>query len=162
LSDLANSCEYLTNEKSCLAVLESEKAQAARQARCKNDEKTTCCYLCMVVLDCDTPCKFLGTSENVPLKIEREKAPIEAPVTDEQKPLEEKTDNAPITHCSGCEVEMAQTRTKFIINGWKGLPQKSTSGDSGKLGEQELPVIVYLCPKCGKIDFRAEEKQNKN
>ena len=160
MSDLAKSCEYLTNEKLCLAVSESEKAQAARQARCKNDEKTTCCYLCMLVLDCDTPCKFLGTSENVPLKIEREKAPIETPIIDEQKALEEKTENAPVTFCSACEVEMAQTRTKFTINGWKGSPQKSAGGDSGKLSEQELPVIVYLCPKCGKIDFKAE-KQNK-
>ena len=50
LSDLANSCEYLTSEKLCLAVSESEKARSSRQVRCKNNEKMTCCYLCMFVL----------------------------------------------------------------------------------------------------------------
>ena len=162
MSDLAYSCEYLTSEKLCLAVSESEKAQATRQLRCINDEKMTCCYLCMFVLDCATPCQFLGSSENVPLKIDREKAPIESTATDKQKTEEEfKTEKAPVTNCSLCDVEMFQTRTKFTIDGWKGSSQELEENGARQLG-QELPVIVYLCPKCGKIDLRAEEKLKKN
>jgi hypothetical protein len=39
LSDLASSCEYLTIDKSCSAILEGEKAKANRQLRCHNEEK---------------------------------------------------------------------------------------------------------------------------
>ncbi len=53
---------------------------------------------------------------------------------------------------------MSQTRTEFKIEGWEGANQKLADQDSGKLGEKVLPVIVYLCPKCGKIDFRATRK----
>jgi len=53
---------------------------------------------------------------------------------------------------------MSQTRTKFRINGWEGLHPKLTGDDLGERGEELLPVIVYLCPKCGKIEFRADEK----
>ncbi len=161
LSNLANSCEYLTSEKLCLAVLESEKAKATRQVRCRNDEKMTCCYLCMFVLDCATPCRFLGSTENVSQQIDPEKTPINSTALSEEKPEENKTKNAPAT-CSLCNVEMSQTRTKFRIDGWEGSSQKPADDDSGKLGKEVFPVIVYLCPKCGKIDFRADEKLNKN
>jgi Zn finger protein HypA/HybF involved in hydrogenase expression len=43
---------------------------------------------------------------------------------------------------------MSQVRTKFRIDRCEE--------------EEELPVIVYLCPKCGKIDLKADEKLNKN
>jgi len=160
LSDLANSCEYLTSEKLCLAIIESEKAKASRQIRCKNGEKMTCCYLCMFVLDCATPCHFLGNSENVPLQDNREKTPVSNMATNEEKPEEEKARNASVTCCPLCEVEMFQTRTKFTIDGWKESPKKSSDEDEGKLAEEFLPAIVYLCPKCGKIEFRVDEKPN--
>ena len=160
LSNLANSCEYLTSEKLCLAVSESEKAKASRQVRCKNDEKMTCCYLCMFVLDCATPCHFLGNSENEPQQVDYEKNPVKSTAASEPEPKEDKIRNASVTCCSLCTVEMFQTRTKFTIDGWKRSPQKSTDEDEGKLGEEELPVTVYLCPKCGKIDFRADTKLN--
>ena len=162
LSDLANSCEYLTSEKLCLAVSESEKAKASRQVRCKNDEKMTCCYLCMFVLDCATPCHFLGSSENEHQQINNEKTRSTVTVISEQKPEEDKIRDSSATCCSLCNVEMFQTRTKFTIDGWKRSLQKSTDDDEGKLGEEELPVTIYLCPKCGKIDFRADEKLNNN
>jgi len=57
---------------------------------------------------------------------------------------------------------MTRTRTEFRIDGWGGQQPKLTSDDSGKLGEEVLPVIVYLCPKCGKIKFTADEEINKN
>jgi hypothetical protein len=161
LSYLANSCEYLTSEKLCLAVSESEKAKASRQVRCKNEEKMTCCYLCMFVLDCATPCHFLGSSENEP-HIDHEKTPIKSTAISEQKLEENKTKKTPVTYCSACNIEMSQAQTKFNIDRWASSLQKSDDVYSRCIGEEELPVMVYLCPKCGKIEFRAEEKLNKN
>ena len=57
---------------------------------------------------------------------------------------------------------MLQTRTKLRISGWEGSNQKLADDDTEKLGEEFLNVIVYLCPKCGKIEFRADEKLKKN
>ncbi len=152
LSDLANSCEYLTNEKLCLAVSESPKAKAARQVRCKNDEKMTCCYLCMFVMDCQTPCQFLGDSENGSRLLELEKTSVENTSVDDYK-TEGQTKNDRNPCCSFCNVEMSQTRTKLRIDGWEGV-QKAADDTS----EEVLPVIVYLCPKCGKIEFKADKK----
>jgi len=163
LSDLANSCEYLTSEKLCLAVSDSEKAIAVRQVRCKNEEKMTCCYLCLIRLDCATPCRFLGNFGNEPQQIDAEKTQTNNTLISDKKPEEEdKTRNATVTCCSLCNVEMSQTRTKFRIDGWEGSHQKLADDNLGKLGKEVLPAIVYLCPKCGKIDFRADEKLKKN
>ena len=135
LSDLANSCEYLTSEKLCLAISENDKAKAARQLRCRNDEKMTCCYLCMFVLDCATPCQFLGSGENGLLKIDREKAPIESAAPYKLKTEEEcNTEKVTVTNCSLCDVEMFQARTKFTIDGLNGSSQESAENGSRRLG----------------------------
>lgn len=162
MSDLTNSCEYLTSEKLCLAVSENEKTKAARQVRCKNDEKMTCCYLCMFVMDCATPCRFLGNIGNEPQRIDSEKIKTDDAFISEEKLENEKTESATVTCCTLCNVEMSQTRTKLRISGWEGSNQKLADDNSEKLGEEFLPVIVYLCPKCGKIEFRADEKLKKN
>lgn len=162
MSDLAVCCEYLTIEKLCSAVSDSEKAKAARQVRCKNDEKMTCCYICLSRRECAINCRFLGNIEHESSPIEAEKTEAESTFINDKKTEVDQTENAPVTCCSLCKVEMSQSRTKFRINGWEGLHPKLTDDDSGKLGEELLPVIVYLCPKCGKIEFRADEKLNKN
>ncbi len=150
MSDLANSCEYLTSEKLCLAVIDNEKSKASRQVRCKNDEKSTCCYLCMLVFDCANPCRFLGSAENEPHPIDADKTPIDSKLIDEEKkPVEGKSENSDVAWCSMCNVEMSQAKTKFRIDGCEG--------SLGKLGEKELPVIIFLCPKCGKIEFKADK-----
>jgi hypothetical protein len=159
LSDLANSCEYLTIEKLCSAVSESEKAKANRQERCQNDEKMTCCYICLSRRDCAISCKFLGNIGNESPPVETEKTEPPSKFTDDKKTEAPQTENAPVTCCPLCNVEMSQTRTKFTINGWIGLHPKPVGDDSG---EEFLPVIVYLCPQCGKIEFRADEELNKN
>lgn len=161
MSDLTNSCEYLTSEKLCLAVSESEKAKAARQLRCKNDEKTTCCYLCMFVMDCATPCRFLGNIGNEPPQIGGEKIKIDDALVSDEKLEDDKAENTTVNYCTLCNVEMLQTRTKLRISGWEGPNQKLADDDTEKLGEEFLNVIVYLCPKCGKIEFRADEKLKK-
>ena len=116
----------------------------------------------MFVLDCATPCRFLGGIENEPQQVDLEKTKVDSTFLNEVKPEEDKIKNASVTYCSSCNVEMSQTRTKFRIDGWEGTHQKPADDDSEKLGEEVLPVIVYLCPKCGKIDFRADEKLNMN
>ena len=154
MSDLANSCEYLTIEKLCSAVSESEKAKANRQARCQNDEKMTCCYICLSKRECSISCKFLGNIGNETSPVEAEKTETQSTVGSDKKTEAPQTENVPVTCCSLCNVEMSQTRTKFKINGWRGLHPKLSGDDSG---EEFLRVIVYLCPQCGKIEFRADE-----
>jgi uncharacterized protein YlaI len=116
----------------------------------------------MFVLDCANPCRFLGNDKIDSSPIEVEKTEAERTSIDDNKTQEDQTKNAPVAFCAFCNVEMSQTRTKFRIDGWERSNQKLGDVDSDQLGEEVLPVIVYLCPKCGKIDFRAEEKLNKN
>ena len=162
MSDLANSCEYLTIEKLCSAVSDSEKARASRQVRCQNDEKMTCCYLCWYRRECAIKCRFLGNIESESSSLEAEKTEAECIFNNDKKSEGHQAKNAPVTCCSFCNVEMAQTRTKLRIEGWGGLHPKLIGDDSGKLGEELLSAIVYLCPQCGKIEFRADEEVNKN
>jgi hypothetical protein len=107
----------------------------------------------MFVLDCNTPCRFLGNSDNESQQIDAERNPIKRSISNDT-PEENKTENAPVTFCSLCNVEMFQTMTSFKIEGDKGQNQR--------VFEEVMPVIVCICPKCGKIDLRAEEKVNKN
>jgi len=147
LSDLALCCEYLTLDKTCSCVLESQKAKAARQIHCQNDEKTTCCYLCYFKRNCSINCQFLGNVEN---KTETE--PVEAQKTDSDKIVDEtktevdQTKETRMICCSTCGTEMNQKKTKFKIN----------DADSNKFEDDFLPVIIYQCLKCGKIEFRAD------
>ncbi len=155
MSDLANSCEYLTVEKSCSAVSESEKAKANRQARCQNDEKMACCYLCLSRRECTISCKYLGQIEDDSASVEAPKTEAENSFNHDKEVNVNQTQNAPVMNCPLCNAEMSQTKTKFSIDGWKGPHPKLTDDDSGKLGE-ELPLIVYACPQCGKIEFRVD------
>jgi hypothetical protein len=104
----------------------------------------------MFVMGCASPCQFLGSTENTPKRAEPETQPKpeEPTVNDEQTPVE-KTQIAPATWCSSCNVEMDQSRTKFRIEGF----QQAKNGISGT----ELAAIVYLCPQCGKIEFKADK-----
>jgi predicted RNA-binding Zn-ribbon protein involved in translation (DUF1610 family) len=111
----------------------------------------------MFVLDCTNPCRFLGGYENEPQQVDAEKSKIDNSVINEEKQEERKTENSPVTCCSSCNVEMSQTRTKFTIDGWEKSGH-NLDDDSSRLGAEVLPVMVFLCPKCGKIDFRADEK----
>ena len=96
---------------------------------------------------------FLGNTENQPSE------PIEATKTEEENKIDnakenevDKIEDAPVA-CSLCNIEMSQTKTTFKIDGWEG--QKLAGEDSDK--NEVLPVIVYVCPQCGKIEFKAEK-----
>ena len=161
LSDFANCCEYLTTKKLCQFVSDNEKAKASRQVRCKNEEKMTCCYLCMFVLDCAKPCRFLGNNENDSQQIVVEKTEINSTLIDNEKTEVDQSKNDTVAYCPLCNVKMAQTKTKFRIDGWEETHQK-TFDDAVKLMEDVLSAIICLCPKCGKIEFRADETLGKN
>jgi hypothetical protein len=156
LADLAVSCEYLTSDKLCLAVSESPKAKAARQVRCENYEKMSCCYVCLFKRKCGMGCTYLGNFENDPQQIRDEKNEADnAPENNERNKVA-KTEKVSTVFCSLCNHEMCQTKTKIRIEGWAGLKQETAGDNSEKPSEESLPVIVYLCPKCGKVEFAAE------
>jgi hypothetical protein len=102
----------------------------------------------MFVLDCANPCRFLGGYENEPQQVNTEKIKSNSSVISEEKTEVNKTENTSDTFCSLCNVGMSQTKTKFKIDG----------DDSARFGAEVLPVIIHLCPNCGKIDFRADKK----
>jgi len=154
LSNLANSCEYFTIEKLCSAVLESEKAKANRQLRCQNEETLSCCYVCYSRRECAISCKFLGNTENQRSAIEPEKPVAQSTVNDVTKAEIAQTKKAPMVCCSLCTTEMSQGKTKFKIDEWQGQQPNSDFGEFGK----ELPVTIYLCTQCGKIEFKAQKE----
>jgi hypothetical protein len=162
LSDLAVSCEYLTIEKSCSAVSESEKAKAARQLRCVNDEKDSCCYICMSKSRCAINCNYLGKTPNETQQVAAEKPEVDSSTITDKKTKANNLKEATDTFCPSCNVKMSQTRTTFRIEGWDDLRQKLADDDSVEFKEESLPVIVCMCPKCGKIEFKADEPLNKN
>jgi hypothetical protein len=116
----------------------------------------------MFVMDCATPCQFLGNIGNKPPQTDSEKIKADDGFVNEEKIENEKTESTTVTCCTFCNVEMSKSRTKLRISGWEGPNQKTADGNSEKLEEDFLPVVVYLCPKCGKIEFKADEKLKKN
>lgn len=149
LSDLANSCEYFTAEKICNAVTESEKAQANRHLKCENEEKMYCCYLCSLRPKCAISCKYLGNlgMAYVPVGLERTQTPdlLDEPKETQQTQLV----NNQAEYCVTCKVEMSESKTELRVGSWTGHKPTMPSVDM-------LPVVVYLCPQCGKIELRAD------
>jgi hypothetical protein len=136
--------------------LESEKAKANRQLRCQNEETMSCCYVCFSRRECAISCKFLGKTENQRSTVETEKTVAQSTVSDDKKLDVPQTEKVSAVCCALCNVEMAHAKTKFKIDGWKG-PEPNCDLTFG----EELPVTVYLCPICGKIEFKAEERASK-
>lgn len=157
MSDLASSCEYHTIEKTCLAVCESPKAQANRQQRCLNDEKTACCYICDSRQECAISCKFLGAVDNKSApQAELQKPEPQTPINPPKAPTSEAPKTIPTNYCPSCNVEMTPKKAKLHIEGWDSDEMKQY-GDNIPFTQDTLPVIVYLCPCCGKIEFKAHK-----
>ena len=90
----------------------------------------------------------------MPSRIEPEKS--------EAKTISKIKENAEVNHiekapvaCSFYNIEMSHTKTKFKIDAWEGPTSKFSGDGSSELG-QELPVTIYCCPRCGKIEFRSD------
>jgi hypothetical protein len=67
-------------------------------------------------------------------------------------------ENAPHIACSSCKAIMHEGKTKIRISGWEDSGQKLGGGDLEASEKEWLPVIVYLCPQCGKMEFAADGK----
>ena len=90
----------------------------------------------------------------MPSRIEPEKS--------EAKTISKIKENAEVNHiekapvaCSFCNIEMSHTKTKFKIDAWEGAPPKFYPDGLNEFG-QELPITIYCCPRCGKIEFRSD------
>jgi predicted RNA-binding Zn-ribbon protein involved in translation (DUF1610 family) len=104
----------------------------------------------MFVLGCASPCQFLGSAESVPRRVEPETQPMfDKPTLNKEKTEVDKAEITQAVWCSSCNEEMNQGRTKFRIDGLERTSRKTI--------EKELSAIVYLCPKCGKIEFKADK-----
>ncbi len=157
MSDLASSCEYHTPEKTCLAISERPKAQANRQLHCLNDEKLCCCYICDSRSECTISCKYLGATDNAPAQ--RVEAPKPAAEVNRRVDIKKSvettsTGSVPVTYCASCNVEMSPKRTKLRIDADNTQPKQF--GEYSAQNEETLAVIVYLCPCCGRIEFKAD------
>jgi hypothetical protein len=148
LSDLASSCEYLNIDKTCVIFSDHSKVKANnRQLKCKNDQKTICCYLCIFRSQCAISCKYLEPSENhaESKSIPKETCTVDNALQTEPLPLE----SISAAFCVSCNIEMTWTKTQFMVDNWHG-PQSIVFND------KVLPVTVFLCSKCGKIEFKAD------
>jgi hypothetical protein len=150
LSDIATSCEYHTPEATCLAVAESPKAQTNRQQRCQNEQKQSCCYTCIQRRECTMSCKYLGADENPPKPQETMNPQIETPKPESKTAPTNTAQNLPVSYCISCNVEMTPKKAKLKI-----APEDKQFGEYSPQTEDNLPVIVYLCPLCGRMEFRA-------
>jgi hypothetical protein len=141
-------CEHLRNGESCSAILGNEEAKIIRSEACENDNEEACCYLCSFYNNCEISCSILGENKNEPKRKQRITEKTEAIL----KPR--------IPRCPLCNLKMRHARMSLRVGGWegvwKGLPLGI--GELGEIQEELLPVVVYVCPKCGKLEFVAEEK----
>ena len=146
MSDLASSCEYLNLDKTCIVFSDNFKAKDNRHLKCKNSQKTACCYLCLYRSQCTISCKYLGQSENCVEHLD----PLLETSCDIDKGLSVQSssfENVPVAFCFSCNVEMAWAKTRFTVDNWHGNADLL-------INDKVLPITVLLCPKCGKIEFK--------
>jgi acetone carboxylase gamma subunit len=85
----------------------------------------------------------------------------EPPKAENAKNVEAKSEEA-ITEgkqgvsCSSCKAKMHEGKTKIRISGWEESGPKQSIPVSEASEKEWLPVRVYLCPQCGKIELVAE------
>jgi hypothetical protein len=63
-----------------------------------------------------------------------------------------------IRECPTCSSDMYPAKVTLRVGGWTGLWKLVPFGGLGEFGEELLPVIIYTCSKCGKMEFFAEKK----
>jgi hypothetical protein len=66
--------------------------------------------------------------------------------------------------CLLCGSEMYCAKIDLRVGGWEGFTKAVLGpglGEIGEMSEKKLPVIVYVCSNCNKLDFFVEEKAKK-
>jgi len=129
-------CQFL-KVGNCLSISNNQEALNARKSACGNENDQACCYICDLYEGCEISCNYLG---KINAKQKETKAAMK------------------ITRCPLCQSKMLHSKVKLRTGGWSGLMQLLPFGELGELGEELLPVEVYVCVRCGKIEFMATEK----
>lgn len=135
-------CEFL-QDNICSAISDNAEAKEVRNISCSNDNEQACCYLCALYNRCQISCNYLGKNKNKP----KSKTQV----------ISENT-NPSFLRCLRCESKMLHSEVKLRVGGWTGFAQLFPLGSLGELGEEVFPVIMHVCPNCGKIEFTAKEK----
>ncbi len=138
-------CAFL-KEGNCRSIVDNYEAKEVRMISCSNQNLQACCYLCSRYQGCKISCNFLGENKNQPTT---------------KQPTESFEDNKlRVLSCPLCGSRMLNTKMSLRAGDWegftKGLPLGI--GEIGEISEELLPVIIYVCPKCGKLEFMAQEK----
>lgn len=143
MSDQKVKCEFL-KDTSCLSIASNVEAKEARKVGCNNDNEKACCYLCSYYHGCEISCVYLGENKRI---FKRKSI-----VADEQQ--------TKIMRCPQCDKKMVYNQVNLRIGGWSGVLKglHPAMAVMGELDEELLPVLLYVCPKCGKLEFRAQEK----
>ena len=132
-------CKYL-KDTDCLSIQENVEAKAARKVACENKNEKACCYLCDHYSVCEISCDFLGENKNPKTvsKVDNKKINVE--------------------RCPKCDSKMHYAIVNLRVGGWEGVFNVLPVGALGTIQEELLPVKVYVCSKCGKMEFYALEK----
>jgi ribosomal protein L32 len=75
--------------------------------------------------------------------------------------VKEKMGEHEVKKCACCQAEMDDYKTQTFRIGGMGGEWSFLLGDIADVEEQPLPVHLYICPECGKIDLFAHEQTKK-
>ena len=138
-------CEFL-KDGDCTSIMANDEAKEVRKISCSNDNEQACCYLCSRYQGCEISCNFLGENKSK---------------SHNNKQSETIGDNKiRVLRCPLCDSKMLHTKINLRAGGWEGMTQALPLGigEIGEISEELFPVLVYVCPKCGKLEFIAPEK----
>jgi hypothetical protein len=126
-------CQFL-KEGNCLSIVNNQEALTSRKTTCGNENDQACCYICDLYEGCEISCNYLGENKAKQKEI---KAAMK------------------ITRCPLCGSRMLHSEVKLRIGGWSGALHGLPLGDLGELSEELLPVEMYVCVRCGKMELMA-------
>jgi hypothetical protein len=129
-------CEFL-RDGNCFSVMVNDEAKEGRIISCSNSNVQACCYLCTRSQGCEISCNVLVDNKSEPRNIQPENS-------SEDNKLQ-------VLKCPLCDSKMLHSKMNLRAGGWEGMARALPL-------EELLPVIIYVCPKCGKLEFIAQEK----
>lgn len=138
-------CEYL-KEGNCKSIAENDEAKEVRKISCNNDNEQACCYLCSYYNGCQISCTFLGENKSK--------------TKNKQKTDKNEANQPSILRCPLCDSKMRHAKMNLRVGGWEGVTKGLPLGigEFGEIQEELLPVVIYVCPNCGKLELIAQEK----